>query len=111
LSKILNFIKYGATIIDLGARSTAPWSKSITIEEEKSRIQKALEIIPKIIPDGVIISIDTQYSEIAEFAIMFGKENDLKIIINDISAIRVKTCWTDKDGINRFVDEDGYRTR
>ena len=39
LEKIaLKMVNSGAKILDLGARSTAPWSKKITIKEELDRI-------------------------------------------------------------------------
>ena len=48
-------IKNGARILDIGARSTAPWSRKITVKEEIERIIPAMEGICKIIPDEVII--------------------------------------------------------
>ena len=66
LLKIQDFIQNGATMIDLGARSTAPWSKKISVGEERKRIEAALKLLPGQIPPNIIISIDTQYAEIAE---------------------------------------------
>ena len=34
-----NMINNGVAILDLGARSTAPWSEKITIEEEINRMK------------------------------------------------------------------------
>ena len=59
-------ISNGALMVDIGARSTAPWSKKITLEEELKRIIPSIELVCKIIPEHIIISIDTQYREIAE---------------------------------------------
>jgi dihydropteroate synthase len=61
-------IENGATILDLGARSTAPWSQKITVDEEIDRLQSAMKLICKIIPDDIIISVDTQYRRVAEVA-------------------------------------------
>ncbi|MHA1885979.1 MAG: dihydropteroate synthase, partial [Promethearchaeota archaeon] len=35
----------GAKIIDIGGRSTAPWSVKITLDEEIKRVQSALEVV------------------------------------------------------------------
>ena len=88
LTKIQEFIQKGATIIDLGARSTAPWSEKITMEEERKRIIAALNLLPGQIPSEIILSIDTQYAEIAELGLKFGKEHNFHIIINDISSFK-----------------------
>mgnify|MGYP006310807633 CR=1 FL=1 len=52
---ISSFIDQGATMIDLGARSTAPWSDPITLQQEKKRMQNALEILPDILPKHIIV--------------------------------------------------------
>lgn len=81
-------IDNGAKILDIGARSTAPWSKTITIKEEKERIIPALEVISEIIADDIVISIDTQYREVAEKAYETIKRRNKKIIINDVSCLK-----------------------
>lgn len=86
IQNVTNFIQNGARIIDLGARSTAPGVRSITIPEEKQRLQDALQILQGHIPADIILSIDTQFAEIAEMAIRYAKENHLSIIINDVSS-------------------------
>ena len=48
----LEMIKNGAHIIDLGARSTAPWSKKITIEEEVEIIISLLPSMSKSLISG-----------------------------------------------------------
>ena len=62
----MKMIKNGANILDLGARSTAPWSEKITIEEEINRLEPAMEHLCKKIPENIVISIDTQYKIVAE---------------------------------------------
>ncbi|MFX1278814.1 MAG: dihydropteroate synthase [Promethearchaeota archaeon] len=81
-------IKNGATMLDLGARSTAPWSQKITIEEEIERLQSAMENVCKNISNKIIISIDTQYARVAEVAYNISMEYDKKIIINDVSCLK-----------------------
>jgi len=84
----LEMINNGANILDLGARSTAPWSKKITIEEEISRLTPAMENLCEVIPENVIISIDTQFSQVAQKAYKISKKYDKKIIINDVSCLK-----------------------
>lgn len=95
LKQIQNFINEGATFIDLGARSTAPWSDTISIETELERIEYALSMLPGMIPDNVIVSIDTQYSKVARSALQFGKINNIHMVLNDISCFQ-----TDPELIN-----------
>lgn len=71
----------GATILDVGARSTSPWAESISIDEEKERLFAALKELSGNV--SVPISIDTMYAEVAEGALNLGAE-----IINDISSLK-----------------------
>ena len=72
-------IKDGADIIDVGGESTRPGSKSVSIDEECSRVIPVIESIAKKYPD-VKISIDTTKSIVSTEAINAGAS-----IINDIS--------------------------
>ena len=96
----MNMIKNGAVILDLGARSTAPWSGKITIEEEINRMESAMNIICKIIPDNIILSIDTQYRRVAQKALEISAKFKKKIIINDVS------CLKTDPGLGDFVAEN-----
>lgn len=87
----LEMIRNGARILDLGARSTAPWSKKITIEEEINRLGSAIEIVCKIIPEDLIISVDTQYSKVAQVAYNISSKYKRRIIINDVSCLKTDT--------------------
>jgi dihydropteroate synthase len=91
----LKMIENGASMLDLGARSTAPWSQKISIEEEINRFQSAMEIICKIIPHDVIISVDTQYTEVAEVALILSQMYNKKIIINDVSCLKTDPSLED----------------
>ena len=91
----LEMINNGANILDLGARSTAPWSKKITIEEEISRFTPAMETLCEIIPEHVIISVDTQFSQVAQKAYTISKKHDKKIIINDVSCLKTDPMLVD----------------
>ena len=70
----------GAKIIDIGAYSSRPKAKHISIDEEWQRLEKTLQIINKEFPQA-ILSVDTFRSEIALRSIDNGAD-----IINDISA-------------------------
>jgi dihydropteroate synthase len=96
-----NMIENGATILDIGARSTAPWSEKITIEEEINRIESAMNIVCKIIPDNIILSIDTQYRRVAQSALEISTKFKKKIIINDVSCLK-----TDPDLVNFIIEND-----
>jgi len=94
-------ISNGALMLDIGARSTAPWSEKITLEEELKRIIPSLELVCKIIPEHIIISIDTQYREIAEKTYKIASKYKKKMFINDISNLK-----TDPALEEFVIDED-----
>ncbi len=78
--RIKNLIDEGADIIDVGAFSSRPGAKLISVKEEKKRLQFALEIIRKLYPE-IILSVDTYRSETAKFVV-----NNFNVaVINDIS--------------------------
>jgi dihydropteroate synthase len=79
LNKVEFMIKEGASIIDIGAQSTRPKAKEITVEEEHNRLIPVLKLISKEHP-LLPISIDTFNSKVAEESIHEGAS-----IINDIS--------------------------
>ena len=91
----LEMINNGAQMLDLGARSTAPWSKKISLKEETNRILPAMEILCEIIPKNVIISVDTQYREIAQNCYEISSKYDIKIIINDVSCLKTDPSLED----------------
>ncbi|TFG23383.1 MAG: dihydropteroate synthase [Promethearchaeota archaeon] len=94
----LEMINNGAKMLDLGARSTAPWSEKISIQEEIDRIVPSMEVICKNIPKNIIVSIDTQYREVAQKAYDVAlKFNKKEIIINDVS------CLKTDSGLEEFI--------
>lgn len=80
LERVKQLINEGADIIDIGAYSSRPGAKDISIKEELTRIEKGISIV-RAISSNVIISIDTFRSEVAKYAIEQLDAN----IINDIS--------------------------
>ncbi|MBN1801702.1 MAG: dihydropteroate synthase [Candidatus Lokiarchaeota archaeon] len=85
---ISQMIENGAKMLDLGARSTAPWSKKISIEEEVQRIVPAMELVCKTIPRNIIISIDTQYEIVAKKAYQIASKHGKLMLINDVSCLQ-----------------------
>lgn len=70
----------GATIIDIGARSTAPGVKPISKEEERDRLIPVLKALMGNV--DCAISVDTMFSDIAEESLNLGVD-----IINDVSGL------------------------
>jgi len=95
-----SMIENGAAILDLGARSTAPWSEKITIDEEINRMETAMNTVCKIIPDNIILSIDTQYRRVAQRAFEISTKFKKQILVNDVSCLK-----TDPD-LGDFVAEN-----
>ena len=81
-------INNGAKMLDLGARSTAPWSKKISVKEEIARIVPAMELVCNIVPRDTIITIDTQYAEVAEKTLEISQSYDINAMINDVSCLK-----------------------
>jgi len=84
----LKMVNRGAKILDLGARSTAPWSKKISIKEELDRIIPSMELLCEIIPNDVVISVDTQYREVAQQTYDIALKYKKRIIVNDVSCLK-----------------------
>jgi len=73
-------ISEGADILDVGAYSSRPGGKDISVKEEMQRLDKALTLIRKSHPD-VLVSVDTFRAGIARNVV-----RDFQVdIINDIS--------------------------
>lgn len=70
-------MKDGADIIDIGAESTRPGAKRVSEEDEQTRVLGAVDAL---IPEGVVLSIDTTRASVARMALEHGAQ-----IINDVS--------------------------
>lgn len=79
LQLVENHLTEGARIIDLGAYSSRPGAKHISVDEEWKRLKKVIQSVVKEFPQAVL-SIDTFRSSIAQQAVAEGAH-----IINDIS--------------------------
>ena len=97
----LEMTKNGAQILDIGGRSTAPWSEKITIDEEVGRIKIAMEAVCDVIPNNIVISVDTQYRKVAELAYKIASKTSNNIIINDVSCLK-----TDPTLVNFVIEKD-----
>jgi dihydropteroate synthase len=80
LTKAAQFLKDGATFIDIGGYSSRPGAKDISASEEIDRLVPVVEVLAKEFPEAVI-SIDTFRAKVAEETILAGAH-----IINDIAS-------------------------
>lgn len=81
-STVVDMVRGGATVIDVGGQSTAPGRPQVTAEEEAARVIPAIELI-RSLPEArdTAISVDTYRASVAERAIASGAD-----IVNDVSA-------------------------
>ena len=79
LNQTVKMLTDGATFIDVGAYSSRPGAAEVSEEEELKRIVPVVELLIKKFP-GIIISVDTFRSRVAEETINLGAA-----LINDIS--------------------------
>lgn len=70
----------GADVIDIGAQSTRPGSIQLSADEELNIIKNYLPMLYN--ETGAIISVDTFYPQVAEYALNNGAS-----IINDVSGV------------------------
>jgi len=79
ISQVKKMLGEGATFIDVGAYSSRPGAKHISVKEELERILPVIKLLINEFPD-ILISIDTFRSEVAKSCINSGA-----CIVNDIS--------------------------
>ena len=88
IDRALEMVEQGADIIDIGGESTRPFSDSVSLKEEISRVIPVIEGICK--ESDVCISIDTTKSKVASEALDAGAS-----LINDISAMEIDPSMVD----------------
>jgi len=79
VSRAIEMVDEGATIIDIGGESTRPGAAEIVVEEQIRRTVPVIEAIRKRSTD-VVLSIDTRLAAVARAAVEAGAD-----IINDVS--------------------------
>jgi dihydropteroate synthase len=95
----------GADLIDIGARSTAPYlDTDVALAEEVRRMAHAVEIVAAAVP--VPISADTTRAAVAAAALAAGAH-----IINDVSGLRGDAAMADiaaqGEGVVLMASPDG----
>jgi len=81
VSRIMEMVRDGADIIDIGGESTRPGSVGVSVSEE---IRRTIPLIEKIsVEPEVLISIDTSKHEVARQALRAGAS-----IVNDITGLK-----------------------
>lgn len=88
--KAHDMIDHGATMLDVGGRSTAPSAPPISKDEENERVNAALNaLLPKIENDAVLISVDTQFKDVADHALKTFEHHGMEeqFILNDVSGL------------------------
>jgi len=79
LKKVNQMVSDGADIIDIGAVSTRPGAKNISVEDELKRLIEPIKLLSSAFP-STLFSVDTYRAKVAEESITAGAH-----IINDIS--------------------------
>jgi dihydropteroate synthase len=83
VTRALNFVADGATIIDVGGESTRPHAEQISVEQELARVLPVITALSAALPKEIILSIDTYKAEVARQALDAGAA-----LVNDIWGLR-----------------------
>ncbi len=81
VKRAIEMEKQGALIIDIGAESSRPGAKPVTLKKELQRLIPVITQLRK--KSKVLISVDTYKPEVAAICLKLGAD-----IINDISGLR-----------------------
>ncbi|MGB8348583.1 MAG: dihydropteroate synthase [Ktedonobacteraceae bacterium] len=77
------FVAEGATLLDVGGESTRPHFQPLPLEQELERVLPVIRALSALIPEEIIISIDTYKAEVARQALDAGAA-----LVNDITGLR-----------------------
>jgi dihydropteroate synthase len=80
LNRVVQIMEEGGKFIDIGAMSTRPGAKEISLEEELARLIPVVKIVKERFPDA-LISVDTYRSQVVQQ--VFDQIGDF--LVNDIS--------------------------
>ena len=81
LDHVKSMIDFGAHIIDVGGESTRPGAKSVSEQDEITRVSETIQLIKKKYPNQ-LISLDTRKSKVMQHGISIGVD-----LLNDVSAL------------------------
>ena len=81
LDHVKNMIDFGAHIIDVGGESTRPGAKSVSEQDEITRISETIQLIKKQHPNQ-LVSLDTRKSRVMQHGLSIGVD-----LLNDVSAL------------------------
>lgn len=76
----LRLMDEGADIVDVGGESTRPGAAPVAVEDE---LQRVVPVVRELAAAGVVVSIDTRHSPVAEAALDAGA-----VLVNDVSGLR-----------------------
>lgn len=79
-ARVLKMLDEGVDVIDIGAYSTRPGADVVTVDEEKQRLERAMQVVRNISPH-VLTSVDTFRADVAQYAV---KQLGINIV-NDVS--------------------------
>lgn len=83
-------IASGASMLDVGGRSTWPLAPPISTGEERDRVERALDALLPIIENAnVPVSIDTQFASVARAAMTCFERHHVehRFVLNDVSGL------------------------
>ncbi|NCU73912.1 MAG: dihydropteroate synthase [Candidatus Fonsibacter lacus] len=81
LDHVKGMIDFGAHIIDVGGESTRPGAKSVSEQDEITRISETIQLIKKKHPNQ-LVSLDTRKSKVMQHGLSIGVD-----LLNDVSAL------------------------
>ena len=81
LDHVKSMIDFGAHIIDVGGESTRPGAKSVSEQDEITRVSETIQLIKKKYPNQ-LISLDTRKSKVMQHGLSIGVD-----LLNDVSAL------------------------
>ena len=81
LDHVKSMIDFGAHIIDVGGESTRPGAKSVSEQDEITRVSETIQLIKKKYPNQ-LISLDTRKSKVMQHGLGIGVD-----MLNDVSAL------------------------
>lgn len=100
IQQAMHLVYSGATVLDIGAESTAPTSAAIDSNEEWTRLEPVLDAVTSIKSTLFLtpkISVDTRHPDVAEKALQYGIDwiNDVTGLDNPIMRAIIASSHVD----------------